>query len=338
MSPRGSAPPPVCGSAPSAETTAGRALRCPGPDVGALSNIATVESVSTARHQQTSHQQTFARTQVREPGTEIQPPRSGGGVSVSTLAVASTSSVVSAVVVSHIWGPGTLYGAAATPVIVALVSEAVQRPRRVLETARQARAFDPLAEGRRGLDEGDLAAAAPGTAGERTVHRAPPGPRVPRMPKRRSVLIALATGLIAFAIAAFVLTGSELVFGSSSVGGGSSRTTLFGGSAQTSKHTKRTPDSSSKSSKSDKQRRTRRQTSTETTPTPTAPTTTTPETIAPGTTTGPTQTSTGSGGTSSPSTQPTQPTQTAPSPTGSPSPTTNQPPSTATPAPAPGGA
>jgi hypothetical protein len=288
--------------------------------------------VSTARHSQsTRHQQTYARTQVRDPRTEGK-PQASGGLSIGTLAAASVASVVSAIVVSHIWGPGTLYGTAATPVIIALVKEGLDRPKRAVTNVRQARAFDPLAEGRAGLDEGDFATAAPAVqGGGRTVHQVPTGPRVPHMPKRRSLLIALATGVVAFAIAAFALTGSELVFGSSAVGGVKSRTTLFGGSTHTSKSEKKqkkSSDGGSTTSKPKKRQQTREPKSTSTTP---ESTTTTPQTVAPGATT-PSQTPTGSGGTS---TSQTQTTQTSPPPANVPSPNSSQQtsPTTTTPSP-----
>jgi hypothetical protein len=249
--------------------------------------------VSTARRPRTT-----ARTQVREPQTEER--RNAGGVSPMTLAAASLASVVSAIVVSHIWGPGTLYGAAATPVIVALVSEALNRPKRVIQTARHVRStrdYDPVAEGRRGLDEGDLATMASGGEAQRSLHRAPRGPPVPR---RRGVLIALATGAVAFAVAAFALTGGELVFGHSAVGGVSSRTTLFGGSSGNHHKSKSASQGHKQQSTSSSSTKSGSSSSAAPTPTATTPKTTTP---APGsgTSTTPTTTS-GSGGTAAPAT------------------------------------
>jgi hypothetical protein len=155
------------------------------------------------------------------------PPANHGGLSVTTLAIASASSLVAALVVSRLWGAGTLAGAAVTPVVVALVAEALHRPRRAIQTVRQTRVgdrYDPLAEGRAGLLEGDLATARAPAPPPRTVHRV-----TVRRPGRRAVVAALVTGIAAFAIAALVLTSGELVFGgSASTGDG--RTTLFGGS------------------------------------------------------------------------------------------------------------
>jgi hypothetical protein len=167
--------------------------------------------------------------------------RQDSRVGPKTLIVASLASVSAALVVSQVWGPGTLVGAAVTPVIVTLVSEALQRPTRVITTVRPVRTragrrFDPVAEGRRGLDEGDLDGAWAGAAGEepaRSVHRA----RTRRLP-RAAVRAALVTGLVAFGIAGVMLTGSELVFGGSAASTG--RTTFFGGATGPAK-TKTTP-------------------------------------------------------------------------------------------------
>ena len=60
------------------------------------------------------------------------------GLSVSTLMIASLSSLAAAVVVSRLWGGGTLIGAAMTPVIVALVSEGLNRPAKAIGTVPKA--------------------------------------------------------------------------------------------------------------------------------------------------------------------------------------------------------
>src|SRR3954449_11106703 len=84
------------------------------------------------------------------------------GLSVTTLMIASLSSLAAALVVSKIWGGGTLFGAAMTPVIVALVSEGLRRPATIVTSVRETRGrYDPVAEGRAGLREGDLERARP---------------------------------------------------------------------------------------------------------------------------------------------------------------------------------
>ena len=52
----------------------------------------------------------------------------GGGISLTTLVLASAGSACAAFVVSRVWGTGTLIGAAVTPVIVAIVTEVLRRP------------------------------------------------------------------------------------------------------------------------------------------------------------------------------------------------------------------
>jgi hypothetical protein len=153
------------------------------------------------------------------------------GLSVTTLMIASASSLVAAVVVSKVWGPGTLIGAGATPVIVALVSEGLKRPARAIDTVRETRAarYDPVAEGRRGLREGDLERARPvmpaAAVAQRRVHTASARPGVLRLPRPR-VMAAIATGIVAFILAGVLLTSSELVLGKSVVSA-SKRTTYI---------------------------------------------------------------------------------------------------------------
>jgi hypothetical protein len=247
------------------------------------------------------------------------------------LTAASVSSVVAAVVVSRVWGPGTLYGAATTPIIVALVSELIQRPRRVIETARHVRptsSFDPVAEGRQGLRDGELESApAPRTA-ERTDHHLN-GRRLPG--GRRGLLIALATGLVAFAIGAFVLTSGELVFGSSQVGGGHSRTTLFGGKpVKKSDQTSESQSTDKTKTQTDEQSTTKtttQQDSTSTTTTPSATQTTTTQQSGTTTAPGASPSAPGAGGqaTTPSTTQTSTPTATSTQPSAQAVPTTTSP-------------
>src|SRR4051794_16440587 len=167
------------------------------------------------------------------------------GLSVTTLMIASASSLAAALVVSKLWGGGTLLGAAMTPVIVAIVSEGLRRPATVITTVRETRGarFDPVAEGRAGLREGDLQRArahVPAAAvAERRVHRVSGGPTF-RLPRPR-VLAAVATGLVAFVVAGVLLTGSELVLGKSVVSP-SKRTTFVPVHRSTSTTTTKTTD------------------------------------------------------------------------------------------------
>jgi hypothetical protein len=218
------------------------------------------------------------------------------GLSVTTLMIASLSSLAAALVVSRLWGGGTLIGAAMTPVIVALVSEGLNRPAKVIGTVpakaigtvRQTRGgrYDPVAEGRAGLREGDYERArssAPAAAvAERRMHRASGrggtgttertggGGFSLRLPRPR-VIAAIATGLVAFVVAGVFLTGSELVLGKS-VTSSSKRTTFV-------------PVKRSTSSTKDRSKDKTDTTKSDTTPTDSTSTTpTTPSTSTPATT------------------------------------------------------
>jgi len=136
--------------------------------------------------------------------------------SALTLVVASASSVVAAVVVSRIWGPGTIIGAAATPVIITLVGELLKKPAEKITVIRVTQSGTAVRE------RTAPAPPAGGELSERSVHRS----------RRRPIAVALATGLLAFVVGAVVLTSSELVFGDSSVATGAKRTTVFGGDTQ----------------------------------------------------------------------------------------------------------
>jgi hypothetical protein len=158
-----------------------------------------------------------------------------GGISVTTVLIASASAAAASIVVPLLWAGGGVVAAAITPVIVTLVSESLKRPvTKVQEVAvwrktpqgtavrqpagRDFRPVDPDEERIEvdpqhpddpfGLYEDDRG----GSGGFFT---------------RRKVMIALVTGVIAFAIAAVVVTAGELTFGDSTSSG--SKTTFFGG-------------------------------------------------------------------------------------------------------------
>jgi hypothetical protein len=162
--------------------------------------------------------------------------RTQGGLSPKTLLIAGTASAVAAVVIPMLWRPGTVYAAAFTPVVVALVSELLRKPvetvqavrvRRTdrgtalldLEPAEPDETFDPLAP----PSVEDLADLPTAASGPRAVHQR-------RGLTARQWKIGLVTGLVAFAAAAGVVTASELLVGDS-VSSGGGRTTLFGGNS-----------------------------------------------------------------------------------------------------------
>jgi len=150
------------------------------------------------------------------------------GISIQTLIISALAAVAAAVIVPMIWERGTLFATAMTPVIVALVSEALRKPVEAVSTVapkvtrrsatgaavRAPERFDPLPP-----DERDVAPAV--REDDPFGLRAAPAPR-------HHWKIALATGAVAFVLAAVFLTSSELVFGGSATREGG-RTTLFGG-------------------------------------------------------------------------------------------------------------
>ena len=205
------------------------------------------------------------------------------GLSVQTLVIAAVASAVAAIVTSTFWRGGTIFTAALSPVIIAIVKELLARPiqsdvvRKPLKAASggvgavtnrrfererergvrvgaRAGASYPALPPRRGGRAEDLGAPTPG---DRVLGTTPMRTYGTSRRKLR-IGVAVATGLVAFAIAFVVLTLPELVFGGSIAGGG--RTTLVPGSGRTTTNQSTSPGSSSGS-----------QTSTSTTPQATPP-------------------------------------------------------------------
>lgn len=159
-----------------------------------------------------------------------------GGLSVTTLLIASGSAAAAAVIVPLFWERGSLVAAAITPIIVALTSEGLKKPVEKIPTVgvwrktpqgtavrqpggRDFEVHDPEEE-RLEVD--------PAQADD------PFGLREPERGgflTRRRVVLALVTGLLAFGIAAVVLTASELAIFGDSVSR-EHRTTFFGGKSR----------------------------------------------------------------------------------------------------------
>lgn len=141
----------------------------------------------------------------------------GGGLSIATLVIASVSSVTAAYFIHRVWQGGAILGAAFTPVIVAIVSESLKRPTQRLTAIREERR-QRGSVARRTPDE---VPAAPPPELERPD---PFGIWEAEQPRRfhwvhgRALKIAVATGLLGFVIAAFVVTSADLVFGDGSGG------------------------------------------------------------------------------------------------------------------------
>ena len=143
-----------------------------------------------------------------------------GGLSARTLAISAVASLVAAVVVREIWGPGAIIGAAITPVLVALVSESLNRPAQKVTSLAAERKTRTRVQQTPG---GTRISAPPEREDRFGIWEA----AEPRRLDRKHVRIGIATGLVAFLLVAVALTASELVFGGSVTGG--SKTTVFGG-------------------------------------------------------------------------------------------------------------
>ena len=165
----------------------------------------------------------------------------GGGVSIKTLLIAAASSASASLVVPQIWETGTIVAAATTPVVVALVSETLKRPVdavsgvRVRRTSSGAAILDRPAPPRsRAGDRFDPLAPAPTDEIEAALVASQARPPR-RVESRRAPLsarqwkLALVTGLVAFLVAAAVVTASELAVFGDSISRGDQRTTYFGG-------------------------------------------------------------------------------------------------------------
>lgn len=244
------------------------------------------------------------------------------GLSVTTLLLASASAAAAALIVPMIWERGTVLAAAITPVIVSLVSETLRRPVEKVKTVsvwhrtaggemvREPAAgvasagvengserpreepFDPLAAARAGGPE-----AHEDPFGLREIEH----PRTRSRSRRRPLAVALVTGLLAFGIAAVVITASELTIFGDSVSR-DNRTTFFGGTPK-----EKTP-AADEEKKTDEEKK-----SQEATPTPT-PTETPAEEATPTPTPTPAPAAPGAQPTPAPTTAPEVPPPAVPTP------------------------
>jgi hypothetical protein len=145
-----------------------------------------------------------------------------------TLTIASVASATAAAVTSQLWIAGTWIAAALTPVLVALISEAMHRPTeriaRAWTSEREARSSRTISPTRR------EPTAVTGTPGPVRVYRAGDSGSGPTLLTKRRVAIGTvaATAAIACVAGLLMLTTVDLVSGGS-VGKGSGRFTLTGG-------------------------------------------------------------------------------------------------------------
>jgi hypothetical protein len=153
----------------------------------------------------------------------------GGGIDLLTLAITAAASACAAYVTSQVWASGTLASAAVTPVLVALIKEALAKPAVVVTRAVPVRGVV------RSSTPGEEPPAPLEQVGERVAqHGEIPGRS--RSFGRRAWQTAIVTGLLGFLVAAVIITVPELVSGKSVTGGGG-QTTLLGGHRKSSSTT-----------------------------------------------------------------------------------------------------
>jgi hypothetical protein len=183
-------------------------------------------------------------------------------IEIRRLLIASFSSAAAAVIVSQFWVKGTWLAAAMTPVFVILIQEMLHRPVDVVADRFTSDRTALMPDGAEVLPEG-TGAGAPPPARQRTRQTVPHSPptRAPAEPgsgrgdaappvrvyrtgagggssrprtRKRKLAIGtiVVTALLAFAISAFAITGTELLTGGS-IGKSPHRTTLFGGGSNT---------------------------------------------------------------------------------------------------------
>jgi hypothetical protein len=159
-----------------------------------------------------------------------------GGLSVTTLLIASGSAAAAAVIVPLFWERGSLVAAAITPIIVTLTSEALKKP---VEKVQTVGVWRKTPQGTAVRQPGGRDFEVHDPEEERlevdpTQTEDPFGLREPERGgffTRRRVVLALVTGALAFAIAAVVVTASELAIFGDSVSR-QQRTTFFGGKSK----------------------------------------------------------------------------------------------------------
>ena len=179
--------------------------------------------------------------------------KSGGGLSIQTLLISAVAAVAAATVVPMFWQQGTIFATAMTPVVVALVSEALRKPVQTVSavaprvtrrtgTGAALRRADPVAV--RTRDPERVGARGEGPERfeplpEHRRHEAPAvrgddpfGLRQASRPPRRHWKIAALTGLLAFVIAGAFITVTEFAAGGSV--SSDRRTSLFGGQTSSS--------------------------------------------------------------------------------------------------------
>jgi hypothetical protein len=229
------------------------------------------------------------------PSTPPAPPATPAGIDLTTLFLSAVASAAAAYITSKIWAPGTLFSAAMSPVIVALVKEGLRKPTEVVTAAvpgvaKPLRSSTSRVGAGRTLrvpsDPGPVQHTLPDDLPERLERGAPPPLPPPQAgaqagpvrvystrANRMRLRLAIVTGLLAFAIVVAFYTVPELIAGQS-VGRSGHATTFFPGKAK--KHTNSTTTTSTSTTQSDT---TKSDTTTSESKTATQPTQTVTQTV-----------------------------------------------------------
>ena len=159
-------------------------------------------------------------------------PQGPSTLSIHTLLISSLAAVAAAIVVPMLWERGSILATAVTPVVVAIVSEALNRP------AKAITAVTPKVVPRRTATGAALRSEQPTGVGARGdgPEQLPPRREDPfglyeeERPRRRFPWkLAIVTGLLAAVIGAAVVTASELAVFGHQIGNTDRSTGLLGG-------------------------------------------------------------------------------------------------------------
>src|SRR4051812_3282676 len=184
-----------------------------------------------------------------------QPTRASesSGIELTTLFLSAIASAVAAYVTSKIWAAGTLFSAAMSPVIVAVVKEGLRKPTEVVANVAAPSRWTRTSASDTALvpDPGQVPARVPDAP---VVD--PDAPHVVLPPvvatehsavnvysTRSSRLrwrVAVLTGLLGFVVCVLVFTVPELIAGESIGRGSGQATTIFGGTGAKHKHKHKT--------------------------------------------------------------------------------------------------